>query len=365
MVPRQVQHELQVGELDAVFRSGRIEAAQLGKFLLEGLAHRSRPFLLFGCSPQLVDVIVLVHTQFFLDGTELVVQVIFPLLLVDFRLDFGIDFLLDPQQFHLVAQQGQQGHGPFLQIIILQQGDLFLVVFHLDSRRNEIDQEAEILNAAQGAEYLFRGESSRLDIIGRAVFEQVDQDLVLGILPIRFDIVQIVDRRPDIGIGLDDPVETEPLETLQESRHGPIRHLEGLQHLADGTEVEEIRFAAGILLGQVDLRDGPDELAATLLGFLDQPHRLLAADGDRVNGTREDDRVPQRKHRKRRRQIRLIDFQRALAGHHRDDVDLGRAGRKEGSEIVFLIFHVLLLSNHKSLGLPNCHKAGHFQSDIL
>ena len=346
MVPRQVQHELQIGELDAVLRRGGIETAQFGKFLFESLAHRSRPFLLLRCGPQLVDIVILIHAQFFLDGAELVVQVILPLLLVDFRLDLGIDFLLDPQQFHLVAQQGQQGHGPLFQIIILQQGDLLLIVFHLDRRGDEIDQEAEIFNAAQGAENLFRSESSRFDIVGRAVLEQVDQNLVLGILSVGLDIIQVMDRRPDVGIGLDDPVETEPLETLQEGSYGPIRHLEGLQHLADGTEVKEIRFTAGILFGQVDLRDGPDELAATFLGFLDQPHRLLAADGDRVNGTREDDRIPQREHRERRRQVRLIDFQRTFAGHHRDDVDLGGAGRKEGSETIILIFHILLLSNY-------------------
>ena len=104
VVPREVEHELQVVVLYAVLRSGRIVALELCKFLLECGSHAFRPVLRRGSLPQAVDFPVLVHAELLLDGAELVVQVILPLLLVDFRLHLGVDLLLDLEQFDLVVQ---------------------------------------------------------------------------------------------------------------------------------------------------------------------------------------------------------------------------------------------------------------------
>ena len=339
MVPRQVQHELQVGVLDAVFRCGRIEAAEFGELLLEDFAHGSRPFLFLGRRPQLVDVVILVHAQLFLDGTQLVVQVILALLLVDFGLHLGIDLLLDPEQFHLAAQQRQQGHGALLDIVVFQQGDLVLVVLDLDGRGNEIDQETEILDPAQGAHHLLRGKGCSLDIVGGAVLEQVGDDLVLGIFHVRLDVVQIMDAGADIRLRPDDAVQAKALEPLEESRYGSVRHLEGFQHLADGSVVKEIGFGPRILFGQVDLGNGADE-HARFLGFAHQVHGFLAADCDRVDRPRENHGIPEGEHGKGIRKVRLIDLERSLAGHDRDDVDLGRTGREHRSEHIFVSIHI-------------------------
>ena len=97
-----------------------------------------------------------VHTEFLLNGTELVVKVIFPLLLVDFVLDLGIDFLLDFQEFDLGIQDIEQLHCPCLHVLVLEQCDLVVEVFHFDGGGNEVHEEVEVLDILQCRHCLLR-----------------------------------------------------------------------------------------------------------------------------------------------------------------------------------------------------------------
>ena len=71
-----------------------------------------------------------------------------------------------------------------------------------------------------------------------------------------------------------------------------------LQHARDRADVEHVLELRIFGLGDA-LRDHADRRAIVAEGLLDQPHRARATDVDRDDRSRKEDRVPQRKNRKR------------------------------------------------------------------
>ena len=149
--PWQVQHELDVVELYAVFRRARVVPFQLGHLLFEDFLYGFRPYLFLRLCPEPLKILHLVHSEFFLDGPELAVQIVFPLLLVDFRLDLLVDVLLDFQQFNLRVKHGKQFHCPFLQVPVLKKLHLVHEVLHFQGRAYEVYQEFEIVDGPEGS----------------------------------------------------------------------------------------------------------------------------------------------------------------------------------------------------------------------
>ena len=118
LAPGKVEHELDVVVLDAVVRRGRVVLLQFGKLFLKLGGHRFGPLLVLRPCAELFEFFLLVHPEFLLDGAQLVVEVIFPLLLVDVALDLLVDLLLDFEQLDLGVQGGQEFHCTGLHVVV-------------------------------------------------------------------------------------------------------------------------------------------------------------------------------------------------------------------------------------------------------
>ena len=154
--PWKVKHELDVVVLDAVVRRSRIVFLQLCHLLLEDFLNSRRPEFLFSTGAELGEFLHFIHSEFFLDGLELIVQEIFPLLLVHLGFHLLVDFLLDFLEFQLVVKKGQKLHSPRPEVGILQESCLLVEIFYLYRSCNEIHKEFKTVNALQGADSLPR-----------------------------------------------------------------------------------------------------------------------------------------------------------------------------------------------------------------
>ena len=111
-LPRQVDEILQVIELYAIFRSLRVGAFQFLQLALKDVRHFLRPFLLLGFLCQLLDILLVgIAAQLFLDGAQLLVQVVFALLLVHVDTDLALYLLLQLHHLLLVGQHRQEVGG--------------------------------------------------------------------------------------------------------------------------------------------------------------------------------------------------------------------------------------------------------------
>ena len=334
LVPGEVEHEFQVVVLDAVVGGVGVVLLQFRELLVEGFGDGLGPFLLGGALAELLEFLGIVHAELLLDGAELVVEVVFALLLVDLALDLLVNLLLDLHQFDLHIKQREELEGAHLDVIELEQLDLGLEVLHLDGRGDEVHQEAEIVNCLQGADGLARAEIARAQDMDGLLLEGFADGLdvrALGIL--KQDFGQVVDAGGDVGFVAQHGVERQALERLQDGRDGAVRHLQGLEHLADRAVAAQILFLR-LLDHYVVLRDGSDE-ETFLLGVLDQPHGLLPPDRDREDRAREEHGVAQGQHGQDFRELGLVNFQQAFSLHNGNDADFGASGEGE----FFILFH--------------------------
>ena len=120
-VPRQVEHQLQVGHLHRIFRHGGVEPLDLRKLLFEGLGHLLRPVLLGRLFAHLLDVGVLAVAQLVLYGAHLLLQIVVALLLVDLLLHALLNLALQLGELLLADQNLQQFAGSGQQSGRLQQ----------------------------------------------------------------------------------------------------------------------------------------------------------------------------------------------------------------------------------------------------
>ena len=156
LAPRKVEHELYVIILYAVVRRRRIISLKLCYLLVKDRLHSCRPeFLLRACA-QLRKLLHLIHTQFLLDGLELTVEIVFPLLLVDLGLHLLMYLLLDLLQLDLCVKDRQKLHCTRPEVRILQEFYPIHIIIHLNCSCDEIDKEFKAIYAFQGPGRLAR-----------------------------------------------------------------------------------------------------------------------------------------------------------------------------------------------------------------
>ena len=97
------------------------------------------------------------------------------------------------------------------------------------------------------------------------------------------------------------------LETLQDGRQGAVRHLQGLDDLADSAVLGKV-VLGGFLHGDIGLRNGTQD-AVPGFHVADQADGFLPADGHGENRPREHDGIPQGQDGQGVRQLGLIQFQ--------------------------------------------------------
>ena len=335
LAPRQVKHELYVVVLDAVVRRGRIVLLQLGQLLLELLANGLRPLLGLRLRAEPLEFLLLVHSKLLLDGTELIVKVIFPLLLVDVALDLLVDLLLDLKQLDLRVQNLQELHRPHGNIINAKKLHLLKEVLDLHRRRDEVDKERIVVDGFQGPHGLLRSEGRGLDDDGGFLLERLRYHL-RAVVILRDNVLDVLHPRRDVRLVGDDTVKTQALDALEDGSDRAVRHLKNLHDAADGAIFIEIPFLR-LLHRDIHLRHGSDEGVA-FLRILDQGDGFPAAYRDRIDHTREDHRVPQRQNRQCVRQIACVNLHLILPLHDRDYVHFRGTCREENV--------LIIISNH-------------------
>ncbi len=348
LAPGQVQHELDVVVLDAVVRGGGVVLLQAVHLLVEDGAYLLGPFLLVGPGAELGEILLLIHAQLFLDGTELVVQVVFALLLVDVALDLLVDLLLDLEELHLGVQDLQQLQSPLLQAVNLQQTHAVVEVLHLDGRRDEVHQEGEIVDGLEGAHGLLRREGGSVHDLGGALLEGVGQDGDLLVIGARGDVFQILYARDDIGFIAQYGIHGDPLEPLQDGGQGAVRHFQGLEHLAHGSAPEQV-LRLGFLHRHVRLGNGAQDTVLRL-HVPDDPDGFLPADGHGEHRPREDHGIAEGQDREGVLELGLVEFQEGGIPDDRHDIHFYARMRAHLIEI----FH----SAVKNLGYDNLSYPG-------
>ena len=153
--PRKIQHKLDVIELNAVFRRTWIVLLKFLQLLIEDVRHSLGPFLGLGLFGYIPEFLVIIHTQFLLNRTELIVKEILSLLLVDVTLDFLINLLLDRIELNLSVKHGKQLHSPLFKVRVLKQCDLVFVILHFNGSGYEVDQELKTVNSHKSPYSLF------------------------------------------------------------------------------------------------------------------------------------------------------------------------------------------------------------------
>ena len=134
----------------AVFRRIRVEPLQFHHFLVECFLDSGRPELGFRLLPKHCKIFHLIHSKFLLDGFELVVQVIFPLLLIYLGLDFLAYLLLDFLKFKLLVKHPGKFVCPDNNLVILKEIHLVHYIFGIDGSSHEVDKELKIINIPYG-----------------------------------------------------------------------------------------------------------------------------------------------------------------------------------------------------------------------
>ena len=132
----------------------------------------------------------------------------------------------------------------------------------------------------------------------------------------------------------------DPLEALQDGGQGAVRHLQGLDDLADRAVRGQVALGR-VLDRDVRLRHGAQD-AFPRLRVTDQADGLLPADGHGEHRPREDDRVAQGQDGNRVRKLGLVQFQEGGIPHHRHDIHFDA---RLGVHLVKIIFHLLATSN--------------------
>ena len=255
--PRKIKHELDVIVLYAVVRGARIVSLELRHLLLKDFLNGCRPELFLCTGTQLGEFFDIVHTKLLLNGLELVVEKILPLLLIYLGLDLLIDLLLDLLKFHLSLKHGEKFHCSCPQVTELKKIHLIHEVLHLYGRSNEIHKEFEVVYSLERSRGLTRNESRRLDDRRSLLLESLCNHPDLGVL-LRHKIVQISHPSEKIRIVLNDILYLETLISLKNCSDGSVRHLKSLDYLGHGTITIQV-FLPRILHRKVVLRNGTNE----------------------------------------------------------------------------------------------------------
>ena len=312
--PWEIQHELDVVVLYAVVRRARIISLQLCHLLLEDLLHRCRPKLLLSLCTKLRKLFDIIHSKLFLDGLELIIEIVLPLLLVDLSLHLLIDLLLDLLKFHLGLEDRKELHRPCPEITELKKVDLIHKILDFNRCSDEVHEKLEIIYAFESCCSLAGNESRRLDDHRRLLLEGLRYHSDLCVL-LRHKVVQIPHPSEQVWIVFGDILDFKTLVSLKNRSYGSVRHLKCLHDLGNRTVTVKVLLSR-ILHRKIVLGNCAYECVIAFSIFY-QSYRLLPSDCDRIHSTRKYHRISQRKNRQVIRQLSLINLHHAVSLHHR------------------------------------------------
>ncbi len=102
LIPREIQHKLQIIPLNAKFGYLRVHSLKLGHFFFKKLLHFFWPILFPTLGTHFLDLRFGAGTaKFLLDLSQLLLQEILPLLLIEIRTNFVLNFVFHFQHLRL------------------------------------------------------------------------------------------------------------------------------------------------------------------------------------------------------------------------------------------------------------------------
>ncbi len=165
--------------------------------------------------------------QFFLDGLQLLLQEVLPLLLVNFGLNLILDVVLQLHHLVLVVELLQNPLALLLQICKLQQL-LLIIDLHVQVGGNEIQQEALAFDIGDSRGSFVRNVRGHLhDLLGQLPHVGDHGLHFLGIEVLgRFFLAVKADCGLQVWVFLRVLLNLEALLTLNDHRQATIRHLQ-------------------------------------------------------------------------------------------------------------------------------------------
>ena len=153
-------------------------------------------------------------------------------------------------------QDGQERHSAVEDIVVVQQGHPLLEILDLDGGSDEIHKEGKTVYRRKGGGSLFRHEGRRLDDFRGEILQGTRKDVdSLRALLVGLAVVQVADTGLYVWLIGRNPLDFNTMERLQNSRKRAVRHLQGLDDLANRSETEKVVLGR-ILDRNVILRHG-------------------------------------------------------------------------------------------------------------
>ena len=329
-VPRQVEHQVHVVRLDAVFCGLGVHPFELRELLCEVLGCGLGPILRLRLHPPLrIFLGGRVVPEFFLDLLELLVQEKLPLLLVELPFDLALNVPLETQHRLFLVQQLEDAVCPGPDAFDFEES-LLLRHLGVHVRGDEVHEEAEAVDAADGHARFRRDVRAQRNDLEGEFFQALHQGLVFVVARRQVFGIVLLHAGAEVGFLLHDFHPLEPFLALQNDGRRPIGHAQHLHHARDRADMEQV-LAGGHLDFVAALAHHADRIARFVRG-LDEPDAPVAPDGDGNHDAGKQHRVAQGKQGQR-------------FGHHfavhRFLVFAGNQGNKLVLEVAF---HVLLKS---------------------
>ena len=245
------QQEIHIAVLHVVVGRVGVDVLQLVHLLFEILRDLRGPFLVFRAGAESVEVFLLgVDAQFFLDGFQLVVEVILALLLVDFRLDFLLQVVLDLEQLDMLVEEHEQFPGSFPQVVDFEQRHFVDRRIDFGAGGDEIDGKLVTFNIFDGIARFLRQMWRELDDLDGGVLDGARQCVHIGVSGSRDVFAAVGDFRHHIGSGDVDLPDVEASDALDDSRDGVVGHLNGLDDAAEGSDLVDVAGRGILDLGK-------------------------------------------------------------------------------------------------------------------
>ena len=93
-IPRQIQHQIQIIQLNGILCALRVHATKFIQFLIEHFLDTVIPFFILAAFTHLKNILFLwIISKFVLNSAHLLMQEILALLLVHIQANFGLNFI--------------------------------------------------------------------------------------------------------------------------------------------------------------------------------------------------------------------------------------------------------------------------------